>query len=68
MLAHVMGSTLEPEYAPARKVNAVPRRLADITKARDLLGFKAAISLEEGLRDLVSWWQRERTAQAEVAA
>ena len=29
----VMGSTLRPEYGPERKVNPVPRRLADIAKA-----------------------------------
>ena len=32
-LMRVMGSTLKPEYGPARKVNAVPRRLADTSKA-----------------------------------
>ena len=66
-LSRIMGSSLEPEHAPARKVNAVSRRLADTRKARDLLGFEARISLEEGLRGLVEWWRQER-AQAPVAA
>ncbi len=62
MLA-IMGSTLRPEYTPARKVNPVPRRLADISKARRLLGFEPTIGLEDGLRHLVTWWQEEQCAK-----
>jgi len=54
-LLRVMGSELQPEYGPERKVNPVPRRLADVSKAQQLLGFKAHVSLEEGLRQLVRW-------------
>jgi UDP-glucose 4-epimerase len=56
-LLRVMGSDLEPEHGPPRKVNPVSRRLADTTRARDRLGFTATVSLEEGLRRLVTWWQ-----------
>jgi UDP-glucose 4-epimerase len=63
-----MGSTLAPEHAPERKVNAVPRRLADVSKARDLLGFEASISMEDGLRELVSWWRSERELPSVEAA
>jgi UDP-glucose 4-epimerase len=58
-LLRVMGSTLEPEYGPARKVNPVPRRLADVSRARKRIGFEASIPLEEGLRELVEWWTDE---------
>jgi UDP-glucose 4-epimerase len=68
MLARVMGSSLAPEHAPARKVNAVPRRLADVSKARDLLGFEASIRTEDGLRELVSWWRGERESRTVEAA
>ena len=61
-LASVMGTHLVPEYGPERKVNPVPRRLADTTRARALLGFEAEVSLEEGLSELVEWWQQERSA------
>jgi UDP-glucose 4-epimerase len=54
-LLRVSGSTLEPEFLPERSVNPVPRRLADTRKAENLLGFKSRISLEEGLRLLISW-------------
>lgn len=66
-LARAMGSDAKPEHGPARKINAVTRRLADISKARDTLGFEAEISLEQGLSDLVEWWQEERAAMAVAA-
>ena len=59
-LLKVMGSNLNPEYGPERKVNPVPRRLADITKAERVLGFRPEVGLEEGLSRLVRWWQANR--------
>jgi UDP-glucose 4-epimerase len=59
-LLKVMGSSLKPEYGPARKVNAVPRRLAEVLNAQNKIGFKAEVGLEEGLRRLVAWWQASR--------
>jgi UDP-glucose 4-epimerase len=60
-LAAVMGREhLTPELAPERTVNPVPRRLASTAKAERLLGFRAGIPLEEGLRELVAWWRVER--------
>jgi UDP-glucose 4-epimerase len=59
-LAKVMGSDLTPEYGPERKTNPVQRRLADIEKAKELLGFEAEVSLEEGLSRLVSWWTEQK--------
>jgi UDP-glucose 4-epimerase len=61
-LMKVMGADpdMAPEFGPERKVNAVPRRLADISKARDLLGFEAEVDLEEGLRRLVQWWRANK--------
>lgn len=60
-LVRIMGSSLEPEHGPERKVNPVPRRLADTSKARELLGFEATVPLDDGLRSLVTWWQHERS-------
>ena len=61
-LQKVMGSNLKPEYGPERSVNAVPRRLADTRKAERLIGFKAKVSLEEGLQRLVEWWDSQKQA------
>jgi UDP-glucose 4-epimerase len=61
-LLKVMGSNLKPEYGPERKVNPVARRLADISKAERMLGFRAKVSLEEGLARLVDWWGLSKKA------
>jgi UDP-glucose 4-epimerase len=58
-LGKVMGVDLPPEYGPARKATPVWRRLADVKKAERLIGFKAKVSLEDGLRELVRWWSTE---------
>ncbi len=63
-LLRAMGSDLEPEFGPERKVNPVSRRLADTSAARDLLGFTAQVDLDEGLRRLVDWWQASRDTTA----
>lgn len=57
-LLNVMGSDLKPEYGPERSVNPVSRRLADTTKAERVLGFRADVPLDDGLRRLVDWWQK----------
>jgi UDP-glucose 4-epimerase len=51
---------LTPEFAPERSVNPVPRRLASTEKAEQMLGFRAQIALDQGLRELVDWWRIER--------
>jgi UDP-glucose 4-epimerase len=65
-----MDADLEPEFGPARKVNNVSRRLADISAAAADLGWQPRIGLDEGLRGLVTWWRAETgalQAGAEVA-
>lgn len=51
---------LAVEHGPERKVNGVTRRLASTRQAERALGFRAEVSLEEGLRRLVAWWREER--------
>ncbi|MET0439581.1 MAG: NAD-dependent epimerase/dehydratase family protein [Devosia sp.] len=67
LLAQVMEVPLGPDFAPERKVNPVPRRLADTTRAQAELGFSATISLEEGLRELVAWWRQAQLRKGVVA-
>jgi UDP-glucose 4-epimerase len=51
---------LSPVHAAERAINPVPRRLAEITKARELIGFEPSVSLRDGLRGLVAWWRAEK--------
>jgi UDP-glucose 4-epimerase len=64
MLTRIMGSNVSTEHAAERKVNPVPRRLADVEKAKAMLGFETTIGLEDGLRGLVAWWKRELASAA----
>ena len=67
-LQRVMGSSEPLEFGPPRTVNAVNRRLADISHAHQGLGWKPEVELEEGLRRLVVWWRGERAARREAGA
>ncbi|MCF7549008.1 NAD-dependent epimerase/dehydratase family protein [Pseudonocardia sp. WMMC193] len=58
-LLKAMDSDLTPEFGPARQVNGVTRRLADISAAARDLGWKPTIGMDEGLRGLVAWWKQE---------
>lgn len=60
MLLRVMGSDLPLEYGPPQGVNKVTRRLADVSLAEERLGWRAQVSLDEGLQRLVSWWRAQR--------
>jgi UDP-glucose 4-epimerase len=62
-MLETMGSTLQLEYGPARVGTDVPRRLADVSKAETLLGFRARVSLREGLARLVDWWRSQQTVR-----
>jgi UDP-glucose 4-epimerase len=53
---------VEPEFHPPRKVNAVPRRLADTRRARDEIGFEARTSLADGLGAFAAWRATARQA------
>ena len=64
-LLDAMGSDLCVEHGPERAVNGVVRRLADVSAARDDLGFETEVGLEDGLRELVEWW---RPLRQEIAA
>ncbi len=66
-LLEAMGSDLAPVHGPARAVNGVTRRLAEIENAAQRLGFRAEIDLRAGLADLVAWWRAERLRDAQAA-
>lgn len=60
LLASVMGRPdLVPVHQAERAVNPVPKRLGSAAQAADLLGFRASVERDQGLRDLVEWWRAE---------
>jgi UDP-glucose 4-epimerase len=60
-LVRVMGADMPLVYKDApRRAGLVTRRLGDLQRARQVLGFEPQVSLEEGLRRLVAWWTEAR--------
>ena len=53
----ILGSAIVPVYAPPR-AGDVLHSLADVTKARRLLGIDACVELSEGLRRTVEWFRK----------
>jgi UDP-glucose 4-epimerase len=53
-LAAVIGFDLNPTFMPGRP-QEVPIALCSSDKARQLLGYKTTVSLDQGLHDLVDW-------------
>jgi UDP-glucose 4-epimerase len=49
-------SGLKPEFREENSINPVSRRLADISKARELLRFTPSITLEKGMKELSDWY------------
>jgi nucleoside-diphosphate-sugar epimerase len=54
-------SDAEAEYREPR-MGDVRHSLADITRAREMLGYEPQTSLEEGLRLTIEWWKQSRFA------
>jgi nucleoside-diphosphate-sugar epimerase len=59
----ITGKTeVEAEYRDPR-VGDVRHSLAEVTRARELLGYEPRVGLEEGLRKTIEWWKQSRYAK-----
>ena len=63
-MKRIIGSTVEPTYAPGRQGD-VRDSQADIGKAKAILGYQPSVSFEDGLERTIAWY---RTAPAVVTA
>lgn len=63
-LLAITGSPLQPEYRPQEQM-FVTHRVGSTEKAEKLLGFRAAITLDEGLGSVVEWRARDKEAVRE---
>ena len=63
-LLRAMDSDLPLEFGAARGVNAVTRRLADVSRAAERLDWKAEVGLEDGLRETIEYFQKLRSEVA----
>ena len=58
LLGQALGRTIEARHEPAR-AGDVRHSLADISRARKLLGYTAPVSFPVGLRRTLDWFQRQ---------
>lgn len=74
MLAKGLGKDIAPEYVGKYREGDIRHCIADITKARNLLGYEPKVKLEEGLKSLLDWVRNQKpddrvaSATAELAA
>lgn len=46
------------------KPNGQPRRMLDVSRAREYFGFEARVAFDEGLRRTVEWWEAHRSSSS----
>jgi UDP-glucose 4-epimerase len=66
MLLKVNKSNLVPISVSDNKINPVSRRLADNTKARNILEYVPSYTLEQGLSEMCNWYFEKQ--QSKIAA
>jgi dTDP-L-rhamnose 4-epimerase len=54
-LARLLGRQIEPEPAGQFRAGDIRHCFADVTRAREALGFEAEVPLERGLAELAEW-------------
>jgi nucleoside-diphosphate-sugar epimerase len=57
LIGEAMGRAPEIVVEPAKRPGEVSYYVADISLARDLLGFEPKVRLAEGIRRTVAWWR-----------
>jgi dTDP-L-rhamnose 4-epimerase len=66
-MAEALGrERIRPEITGKYRVGDIRHCFADTTLAREVLGYKAQVSLEEGLLDLAGWLEKQASHQQEA--
>lgn len=74
ILAKGLGKNIEPEFVGKYREGDIRHCVADILKAKNLLGYEPKVNLEEGLGKLLAWVKNQKpddrvaAATAELAA
>ena len=55
LLARLLGSSIEPQITQTGRKFDIRHNTADITRARQTLGFAPKVSLDEGFSELIEW-------------
>jgi dTDP-L-rhamnose 4-epimerase len=67
-IAAALGSTLAPDVTGEHRAGDIRHCFADVSRARETLGFEAEVSLERGLPGLAEWVARNRPEERGDAA
>lgn len=62
-LQRLLDTEVEPEYAPPRPGD-VAESLADVSLARQLIGYEPSVAFEEGLERTIAWIAEQRVHEA----
>ena len=54
-LALILGKSIEPEISQRYRVGDIRHCFADISRARDILGYTPRVTFEQGLAELAEW-------------
>jgi dTDP-L-rhamnose 4-epimerase len=64
LLAEGLGRPLKPEIAGRYREGDIRHCIADISRARALLGYEPAVSLEQGMPQLLDWVREQQATDA----
>jgi len=67
MIARLTGFTGEIEWDTS-KPDGQPRRALDVSRAAESFGFRARVSLEDGLRETIDWYENSHFSAHRAAA
>jgi dTDP-L-rhamnose 4-epimerase len=67
-LARVLGTDAEPEVTGKYRVGDIRNCWADISLAREVLGYEPTVTFEQGMEELVAWLQEQDRPQDGVEA
>ncbi len=60
LLSEGLGKNLEPEIVGKYREGDIRHCVADITRARNLLGYEPKVTLEEGIPELLEWVREQK--------
>ncbi len=60
ILAAGLGKDIEPEYVGKYREGDIRHCVADISKARKMLGYEPKVTLEQGMSELLDWVREQR--------
>ncbi len=65
-LASVLGVEIDPEITGRYRIGDIRHCFADVSRAREALGYEPRVSLEEGFEELVGWLQEQERPEDAV--